>query len=332
MAATIQDVAKLAGVNPSTVSRVLNDKATITEETKEKIYDAMRQLDYHPNSLARSLASGLSGAIGVVVDARDADAFSNVYFSRSLFAIEQVAQAAGYNVIISNSARRAAGSASIENLMLEHKVDGLILPPSTVKPALLKKIGAFPCVVLGQPDTSREGVSWVDVNNTQGASLAVEHLYARGYARVAYLGGNENAGFVKRRVKGYGTALRSGEPKLVFATDGSAEQAGQAALSAVGGSTPPDAFLCNDNLTAFGALRALKAAGYQIPNQIGLVTFDNDPLAPYTDPPLTAVNVDTAMLGEETARLLFQHIRHHAANRQTLLCTSLIERESSHRM
>jgi DNA-binding LacI/PurR family transcriptional regulator len=83
MAATIHDVARLAGVNSSTVSRVLNGKATVTEETREKICAAMQQLDYHPNSVARSLASGLSGAIGVVVDAKDADAFSNVYFSRA---------------------------------------------------------------------------------------------------------------------------------------------------------------------------------------------------------------------------------------------------------
>jgi len=332
MAATIQDVAKLAGVNPSTVSRVLNDKASITDETKAKIFDAMQQLDYHPNSLARSLASGLSGAIGVVVDARDADAFSNVYFGRSLFAIEQVAQAAGYNVIISNSARRAAGSASIESLMLEHKVDGLILPPSTVKPALLKKIGAFPCVVLGQPDAVKQGVSWVDVNNAQGAALAVEHLYARGYTRVAFLGGNETAGFVKRRQQGYASALRQNQQPLALPTDGSTEEAGREALKAMRAPTPPDAFLCNDNLTAFGALRALQAAGISVPGQVGLVTFDNDPLAPYTDPPLTAVNVDTALLGEETARLLLQHIHRHAAGRQTMLSTSLIERGSSHRM
>ena len=87
-----------------------------------------------------------------------------------------------------------------------------------------------------------------------------------------------------------------------------------------------------DNLTAFGALKALKAAGYQVPKQVGIAVFDNYPLAAYTDPPLTAVHVDTAMLGEETARLLFQRIERHVTNRQTMLGTSLIIRESSTRM
>ena len=200
MAATIHDVAKLAGVNPSTVSRALSGKAVITEETREKIYAAMRELDYHPNSVARSLASGLSGAIGVVVDAQDADAFSNVFFSRSLFAIEKVAQSRGYHVIIANGAKRAGGASSIEGLMLERKVDGLILPPSTLKSALLEKIEGFPYVVLGQPDTARRGLSWVDVNNEQGGAMAVEHLRQMGYARIAYLGGGGRTGFVKRRV------------------------------------------------------------------------------------------------------------------------------------
>ena len=332
MAATIHDVAKLAGVNPSTVSRVMSGKASISDETKEKIYAAMQQLDYHMNSVARSLASGLSGAIGVVMDAQDANAFSNEYFSRSLFAIEQVAQANGYNVIIANSARRGTGSASVEDLMLARKVDGLILPPSTVKPALLKKIGDFPYVVLGQPDIARQGASWVDVNNEQGAAIAVEHLYTRGYQRVAYLGGDESAGFVKRRLKGYRSALRGGNTPISLQTDGSIQAAGDAALMAMTAPEAPDAFLCNDNLTAFGALKALKMAGWAIPSQIGLTVFDDYPLAAFTEPPLTAVNVDTAMLGEETARLLFQRIERHVTNRQTMLCTTLIERESTCRM
>ncbi len=127
MAVTIHDVAQLAGVSSSTVSRVINGKATITPDTKERVYAAMRELDYHPNSLARSLASGLSDAIGVIVDARDAEAFSNFFFSRSLFAIEKVAEARGYQVIIANGAQ--SQGMTIENLMKEHKVDGLILPP-----------------------------------------------------------------------------------------------------------------------------------------------------------------------------------------------------------
>ncbi|MFH1512998.1 MAG: LacI family DNA-binding transcriptional regulator [Bacillota bacterium] len=329
MAATIHDVAKLAEVNPSTVSRVINDKASVTKETKEKIFRAMQQLDYHPNSVARSLASGLSYAIGVVVDAQNADAFSNVYFSRSLFAIEQVAQAKGYTVIIANRVMRGGGPASVENLILQRKVDGLILPPSIARPSLLNRIGKFPYVILGSPDIDGKDANWVDVNNEQGAGLAMEHLYSQGYRRIAFLCGSEKAGFVKRRLKGYRSMLSADSQRMEFPIDGTVDSADSAVKKALALQTPPDAFLCNDNLTAFGALKAIKAAGLRVPGQIGLVTFDNDPLAPYTEPPLTAINVDTALLGEESARMLFQRIARRTDGQQTMLCTSLIQRESS---
>ncbi len=326
MRATLQDVAKLAGVNPSTVSRAINDKAALTPETRARIFEAMKQLEYHPNSVARSLASGLSGAIGVVVDAQDADAFSNVFFSRSLFAIERVAQAKGYNVIITNGANHASGA--VESLVLERKVDGLILPPSTVKPSLLRKIGEFPYVVLGQPDKMRLSACWVDNNNQQGAELAMEHLRGKGYRRIFYLGGNGQEGFVQRRIKGY---LNGGGEGTVLPTDGTPENACQVAMAALQQSPKPDAFLCNDNMAAFGLLRAAQALRIAIPDALGIATFDNYPLAEYTDPQLTAVDIDTAQLGEQTAQLLFNRIEKNAISQTILLSASLIQRASSDR-
>ena len=187
-------------------------------------------------------------------------------------------------------------------------------------------------MVLGQPDTARRGLSWVDVNNEQGGAMAVEHLRQMGYARIAYLGGGGRTGFVKRRVKGYLSALVRETEALVLPTEGTAEDARRAAHEALRAESRPDAFLCNDNLAAFGLLKAAKALGLRVPDELGVATFDNYPLAEVTDPPLTAVDVDTALLGEQTARLLFQKINRQTADQQVLLCTSLIERESSRRM
>ena len=325
MAVTIHDVAKLAGVNPSTVSRVISGKAAISPETKEKVHAAMAALDYHPNSLARSLASGLSGAIGVVVDAQDADAFSNVFFSRSLFAIEQTAQSRGYHVIIANGAR--SRGATVESLVKEHKVDGLILPPSTVKPALLSLIGDFPYVVLGMPDQLAASTCWVDNNSEQGAALAAEHLLQRGCKRIAYLGGDKRHGFTKRRVNGAKKTL--GENAPVYATDGTPEDAEKTAFSVLSEKERPDGFICNDNMSAFGLLRACARLGLSVPGQIRTVAFDNYPLAEFTDPPLTCVDIDTAMLGRQSAELLFSRISGSAGSQQIMLSTALIERSST---
>ncbi|MBO2517928.1 MAG: hypothetical protein CW338_11785 [Clostridiales bacterium] len=327
MGVTIHDVAERAGVNSSTVSRVINGKASITPDTKERVYAAMRELDYHPNSLARSLASGLSGVIGVVVDARDAEAFSNVFFSRSLFAIEKVAQSEGYQVIIANGAQ--SRGMTVENLMKEHKVDGLILPPTTVKPSMMETIGDFPYVVLGTPDTLRGDTCWVDNNNEQGAEIAVKHLQQKGYTRIAYIGGYQKRGFTKRRVRGYLNAVNG--PETVLATDGTTDDALRAALEVLREQDRPDAFVCNDNLAAFGLLKACRELNISVPGQVGIVTFDNYPLAEYMDPPLTIVDIDTAMLGEQAARLLFQRIENRSGSQQIMLSTSLIIRASTDR-
>ena len=210
MSATIRDVARLAGVNPSTVSRVINDKSVITAETRERVYSAMAQLDYHPNSLARSLVSGLAGVIGMVLDTGDDGAFNNAFFGSSQYAIEQVAQAHGYHLLIANGGERALET--VTELVLGKKVDGLILPPSAATPQVLVRISDFPHVILGQPDEDLRLNTWVDVDNRSGAALATAHLLEQGYRRVAYFGGMHTGGmgFIRRRLQGYQAALPAG--------------------------------------------------------------------------------------------------------------------------
>lgn len=330
MASTIHDVARLAGVNSSTVSRMLNDKATLTDETRERIYSAMRQLDYHPNSVARNLASGLSRAIGVIIDAESVDPFSNVFMSRSLLAIEQVAQTHEYNVVIASGGKRAAQV--IQALIQERKVDGLVIPPTTSNRALLTKIGDFPCVFIGQSEYAKKDASWVDYNNEQGAELAAWHLQQKGYKHIAYLGGDQRNSFVKQRIKGYQKAVPSECAALIYPTNGTTEDAIHVSGTLIDSLTPPEAIICNDNLVAYGLISACKARGISVPDQLGIVTFDNQPLAEYMDPPLTAVDINTALLGEQAAQLLFKRIERKTPNQQILLSAALIERKSSDRM
>lgn len=336
MAVTIHDIARRVGVNSSTVSRVLNGKSAISEETREKIYAAMKEMDYHPNSVARSLASGSSGAIGLAIDAHDTQSFANMFFHRSMFAIEKVAQANGFNLIISSNLEEKGKSSPIEKLILERKVDGLILPPSTVAPKLITKMIKldFPFIILGEPNQALPESSWVDVNNTQGGEAAVLHLLERGFQKIAYLGGNENQQFVKNRIKGYRRGLEAGgiSQSIVIQTDGTAEDSKAQAGKLMASPGRPDAFLCNDNAAAYGLLKAARELGLNIPQDIGVVTFDNYPLAEFTDPPLTAVDIDTALLGEQGAALLFQRIGRRTPNQQILLSATLIQRESTKRV
>lgn len=327
MAPTLQDVARLAGVNPSTVSRVLNGKGPITPETKERVYKAMKELDYYPNSRARSLVSGLSYSIGVVLDAQDADSFSNYFFSRSLYGIEKMAQSHGYSVLIANNPNGRGHT--IEGLIKERKVDGVIIPPSLVKSSLLKTLADFPHVLLGQADGIAARTCWVDNNNVQGAELAVQTLREYGYQRIGFLGGNDTQGFSRRRVEGYRNALNGQEP-MIFQSE-SRKTASQAAKQALICSNQPDAFVCNDNMAAYELLKAAEALGLRVPQDIGLIAFDNYPLAEFTSPKLTVVDIDTALLGEQTAELLFKRIRNQSLNQQILITPTIIERESAAR-
>lgn len=333
MAITIRDIAKMVGVSPSTVSRTLTGNATISEETKKKIWDAMEQLNYHPNSVARSLANGASMAIAMIINADDQQSFANPFFQRSLLAVERIMQQNGYNLIISNDSTPSRGESPVEKLMLERKVDGLIVPPSTATPKLLARMAknSFPFVILGEPDKGALDCDWVDVDNRDGARQAVQHLYAMGYLRPAYLGGNERERFVHNRVKGYRDAFSSPELATVLETDGYVDMAYGQVMDMLRQSAPPDSFLCNDNLCAYGALKAIHDLGLSCPADIGIVTFDDQPLAPFLTPALTAVDIDTAALGEQAARMLLARIEKPGAHQHILISASLLARESSKR-
>lgn len=335
---TIKDVAKLAGVSPSTVSRVINEKGVISGDTEERVLAAMQQLNYFPNSLARNLANGSSFALGLVIDASDNNNFSNSFFNRSVFGIETVAQKNGYNVIITNNKEIDSNIPSVEKLVMEKKVDGLILPPSTVTKKLISKLLEldFPYVVLGEPHIFKMESSWVDVNNIQGGELGVSHLVREGYKRIAFISGNPKTVFSRNRLAGYQRGLENAgmqaEERLQLVCEPNSEGSREAAVKILKGPDAPDAFICSDNIISFGVLGAAAELGLRVPDQLGVVTFDNFPIAEYTTPPLTAIDVDTFSLGEQAAGILLKKIlRDKDLNQQILISTRLIERKSTHR-
>jgi len=186
MAATIKDVARLAGVSPSTVSRVLNQKGVISEETKQKIASAMEQLKYVPNDIARSFANGSAHAISLVIDISDGTAYANNFFNNTVFGIETAAHRNDYNLIITNGAAAFGGISSVERLIAGKKVDGVVLPISLVTDELLRRIEdlSVPCVILGRSEEVGAEANWVDINNVQAGRRAVKLLLERGYQKI----------------------------------------------------------------------------------------------------------------------------------------------------
>ena len=173
MSATIRDVAKLAGVSASTVSRVINKSAPISGETTERIYRAMEELKYVPNDIARSFASGSARAIAIAVNVSDTRSYANRFFNNTVFGIETAAHRKGYNFIITSANDERGGMGSLEKLILSKKIDGLVLPVSLLQSSIVKLVEelSFPFVVLGRVKNAGSRLSWVDISNEQAGGI-----------------------------------------------------------------------------------------------------------------------------------------------------------------
>jgi DNA-binding LacI/PurR family transcriptional regulator len=337
LAVTIKDIAKKVGVSPSTVSRVANGSTAISEETRQKILDAMKEMKYHPNSLARNFANGSTNTIGLVVDAEDEHAFSNDFFNRSVYAIEAVVQAKGYNLLITNN-RENKNRTAVKSLILENKVDGIILPSSSVTPKLINLLTEenFPFVVLGEPEIEKDRISWADIDNAAGSELAVKHLADMGFENLAILFENLDTVFAKNRLAGFREGLKKESlpciEEFIKTCNENTDDLDRELDKLLSGEMTPDGFICSDNIIAFQVLKFLKNRKLSVPGEIGVVTFDNYPFAEYMDPPLTAVDIDTYTLGKQAASNLFNKIKSKdSGNQQTVISTRLILRESSQR-
>ncbi|MNI44016.1 putative HTH-type transcriptional repressor ExuR [compost metagenome] len=331
---TINDIAKAANVAKSTVSKVLNDSPTIPEATKIKIREIMKQMNYIPSSIATQLARQSSFNIGVLIDMSRKHDFLNHFFYTIIGGIENVIGTLDYELTICN-ARVQDDNNFIERLVLSKKVDGLIMDNSILTESLAEQLNElrFPFVSLGGL-SGVDSVSWVDIDNTRGAGMITEHLIQQGYQRFAFVGGEENSPIFSNRFEGVMRTLeRYGKPispdclKLGYANEDNGYRLMQELLML---ETPPDAVVCINNYTAYGVLQAIREHGLTIPADIGLATFDNYPLAPYTSPPLTCLHLDTFELGVMAGTMLTQRIAMPDKPVETqLIEPSLIVREST---
>lgn len=337
MPATIKDIANKTGVACSTVSRVINGKGSISQETKDKIYKAMKELNYYPNSLARNLANGSTTALGLVIDANDEKTFSNTFFNRSIFAIEKISQKHDYSLLITNYSS-SSGTLNIEKLIYEKRVDGLLIPPSVLSKEVTEILNKsnFPFIVLGQIPQYKCKCSWVDIDNKTGSALGVEHLIQNKYMNIAFVCNNSSTTFGSKRIEGYKDTLKDYNievnDNLIIKCNDETDDCYQKVLKLLKSNIKVDAFICSNNILAFNSIKAAKDAGLSIPQDVGIVTFDNYPIAEFTDPALTAIDVDTYALGEQATTLLLKKINKEVVSDQHILISpDIIIRKSTQR-
>jgi DNA-binding LacI/PurR family transcriptional regulator len=326
------DVARLAGVSLQTVSRVVNDSDAVRAETRNRVRQAMQMLDYHPNSVARALATGRSRTLGVVIaePALHGPACT-------LYGIERAAHAEGYHLTL--AAPRGPGArATLDaaDRLCKQGVDGIlaIAPRPETARALGALLGRVALVAVGAD--AAQDVPCVAVDNVRGGELATRHLLELGHETVWHLAGPQAWTDARQRVAGWREALRAAgiaEPPLLEGdwTASSGYELGRKLLARPEVSA---VFTANDQL-ALGLLRRLHEAGRTVPREISVVGVDDLPESAYFNPPLTTVRQDFIEIGRRSVALLLASLDagngHPPARGRETISPELVVRASTAR-
>jgi DNA-binding LacI/PurR family transcriptional regulator len=284
---TAREVAKRAGVSTSAVSRTFTTGASVSPATRERVLLAAHELGYRPNLMAQSLMTGRTNLIGLVSNNFDNPAFMEIFdlFTRRL-------QGRGFRPLLANLSAATESSSALD-MFLQYNVDGVIVASSTLPGPFIAgcRAGGLPLVhAFGRVRRSGE-IAVASVDNVSGGRLAGDTLVARGYRRIAFLGGPASATSTVDRLAGLTKALRNHGLEPVRAVFGQAysHEAGQGLMKALLRAGGIDAVFCGDDILAMGALDACVDASVSVPGRIGILGFNDIAMAAWPSYRLTTI-------------------------------------------
>lgn len=326
---TISEVAAEAGVGRASAARTLGNYGYVSPELRERVLAAAEKLGYRANALARSVSTGVSHTLGVVV----AD-IGNPFFAGVVRGISDTSRASGFDTIVLSSHEDLAEEKASMGVLLDKRVDGIILASAAVSPKEAKHIQeamdvGIPVVLV---DRALEHVAAdaVVIDNRDASRRAVETLITAGHRRIGFVWGPSSTRPVatrrellaaaakslwtdSERLRGYLDALDDAgiafDPNLIMVGVKTEATAAEAAARMLELPAPPTALLCTENDAMTGALRAIRAAGLQYPDDISLIGFDDSSWAAVMDPPLTMIEQPMLRLGALTAERLLARIK-----------------------
>jgi LacI family transcriptional regulator len=332
MTATLEEIARHAGVSRSTVSRVMNDHPNVDQGTRARVLSVAESLNYHPNMAARSLAAGRTQILGLAIPAGVSILFTDPYFPILIQGITSACNAQDHSLMLwlgePEYERR-----TIRRMLRGGQLDGVILASALMDDAILEALVKvrLPFVLIGRHVVD-DLVSYVDVDNRNSAYQMVTFLLRSGYERVATITGPRNMIAGADRLEGYVAALRerrvSHDPTLIVEGDFT-EEGGYRAMRQLLPAAPDAVFAASDAM-AIGALRAVREEGKRVPEDIAIAGFDDIPLASRTEPPLTTVRQPIQRMGAVAVDTLIDLITHPGTEpRRILLPTELVIRAST---
>jgi DNA-binding LacI/PurR family transcriptional regulator len=326
---TIRDIASRAGVAPMTVSRAINENGYVSPEARERIMRAVKDLDYHPNRLARSLKSQRTHVVGILLP--DIGHPFSAELSRHL---EETLLSRGYTSFISTTQRSIEREQTALNTFFDHRVDGIVVATLETRAgndALLRFVNrGLPVVIVGRT-LSHPNVDQVNADHWKGGHEMVKHLVSLGHRRIGFIGASVLIHSGLPRFQGYLDGLREHDcaisPDLIVGPDNLNSPAfatqeegydGMRRLLAL--AQPPTAVFARNDACAIGAIRAARELGLVVPDDIAIAGFDNVPMSAYTTPPLTTVNQPTATIAQRAADYLVARIEGRATSERRDLC------------
>lgn len=302
---TLEMVAQMAGVSPSTVSRILNGTAVVSELKKKSVDDAIAKLGFVPNPVARGLAGGRTLSIGVITQAIDSP-----FYSASLRGIEDALDPAGYSPLFVSAHWNAASEARCIEVLRSRRVDGIIVLTGRLSDQALKATAKMLPVVVTGRTLKAAGLFALNFDNFSGGLLATQHLIELGHKNIAFIAGDPEHPDATERLRGYQKALETAgityNSKLVASGDYS-ELSGQVAAGQLieGKQKFTAIFAANDQM-ALGATLGLHQHGLQVPQDVSVVGFDDLPSSLYSVPPLSTINHPAYELGRLAATSMLE--------------------------
>ena len=321
----IRKVAARAKVSTATVSRTINHSAAVNATTAERVWHAIRELNYHPNSHARSLSSGKSKLLALIISD-----ITNPFFPDLVKAFETVAVHEEYEVIFSNTEYDPERARECVHRLLQRKVDGFAIMTSEMNSDLIEEVRrtGVPLVML-DTGTASDGMSNIVIDYAGGIREALKYLVSLGHSRVGFIRGPQRLKSAQVRFHSFQeTADSCGllvTPDLVADGEHTTEGGFSAALNLI--AAQPTAIMASNDLSAIGALHALNLRGLRVPEDVSVIGFDDITFAEFTHPPLTTVRIDRREIANFAFRGLTQ-LREDGVGEEYLVATKLLIRQS----
>ena len=325
MAVTIKDVAALAGVSPSTVSRTCKNNPSISEETKERVRKAMAELGYEPNFQASNLASQNSRTIGIILPASAKEVYENSFYLEAIQGISHYCNGRQYMTTIVTGQDEAEILDAVRSMSRSGKVDGFIVLYSKKEDPVIDYLfnEGLLYILIGKATQYTNQTIYIDNDNLLAGREAAEYLYQLGHRRIAYLGSDSSLMFSADRKAGYQLALASHQlpvrPEYCVEVKNVSENNEEAIRGLLMQKDRPTAILVSDDILAVSLERVCLENHLAIPEDLSIISFNNSLFARLTSPQLTSIDIGAGQLGSEAASQIINHIEN-----PNLLATKII--------